>query len=217
MSYKGYVPLQRGLLEHMVNARINNTETLVFVTILMLCSNETGSAIINASEISKYTHISHDRSNRALHSLQCKNYIYRDLKTVFGPCQMYRVWVNKFRISLGEHKTRNLNLSEVFETKDTSKIKYDDPATPVRNQCVTSDNKCNGINEIQPLILRDLETHTNTTPSATPEPIGDVERGNQKTISTEYIEGHEVTGTLARLERGTGSALLEQIGELVNE
>lgn len=127
MNFVGYVPLRRGLLSHIQEGRLTNNEALTFVVLLMLADKETGSGTINSPALRSFMPgLSHDAAKRALLGLEEKRYIFRQI--IPFSKRVYRFWVNLYVPTSGPNKLRQINLSEVFESKDIGDIRYVDPA-----------------------------------------------------------------------------------------
>ena len=123
MNFSGYVPLNRGLIEHTMTGRMTNNEALAFVWLLMLADRKTGSYTINAPTLRAFLpDMKNNAAQDALASLERKGYIYRDVKS--REKVPYRYWIDGFTPTDGPHKGRRLDLSQVLGTKDTSKLRY---------------------------------------------------------------------------------------------
>jgi hypothetical protein len=123
MRFAGYVGLNRGLIEHTIDGRMTNNEALVFVWLLMLADRKSGGYTINGPTLRVFLPgLSKSAAQRALEGLERKRYIFRDI-TPRSPL-VYPFFIDGFRITDGPHKMRQLDLSEVFATKDISKLKY---------------------------------------------------------------------------------------------
>jgi hypothetical protein len=134
MNFGGYVPLNRGLIEHTMTGQMTNNEALVFVWLLMLADRKTGSYTINQPTLRTFLPgLSKGAAQDALESLERKRYIYRDVKP--REKLAYRYWIDGFMPTDGPHKSLQLDLSEVFAAKDTSKLRYlKSPETPPATQ-----------------------------------------------------------------------------------
>ena len=123
MNFSGYVPLRRGLIDHTREGRLTNNEALVFVWLTMLADKSTGSYTINGLTLRSYLPgLSQDAAKRILKSLEEKRYIYRDI-TPRSPIA-YPCWIHRYEPTVGKYKSLQLDLSQVFENKDTSKLRY---------------------------------------------------------------------------------------------
>lgn len=138
MNFAGYIPLNRGLIEHTMDRRLTNNEALVFVWLLMLADRKTGSYTINGPTLRTFLPgLSKGAAQDALEGLHKKRYIYRDVTP--RSIAVYRYWVDKFTPTDGPHRNLQLDLSEVFATNDTSKLRFVEapPATPPATQLGT--------------------------------------------------------------------------------
>ncbi len=127
MNFQGYVPLRRGLLEHVQTGNLSTQEFAVFTVLVLLADKETGSGRINAPVLLSWLpDLSYDAAKRVLLSLEAKGYIFREIQPYSK--RMYRFWVNRYVPTSGPNKLLQTNLSKVFATKDPNDIEYVDPA-----------------------------------------------------------------------------------------
>jgi|GEM_PF-2565857 len=123
MNFGGYIPLNRGLIEHTMNGRMSNNEALVFVWLLMLADRKTGSYTINGPTLRTFLPgLSKGAAQDALEGLERKRYIYRDVKR--RSVVAYRYWINGFPPTDGPKKNFRLDLTEVFEHSDPSRLRW---------------------------------------------------------------------------------------------
>jgi hypothetical protein len=123
VNFSGYFPIYRDIIDHTIDGRLSNNEALVLVWLTLLADKETGSYTINAPTLRAFLPgLTKGGAQRTLESLQEKRYIYRDI-TPRSPLA-YKYWVEGFKPTVGIHKEFQLDLSEVFITKDTSKLKW---------------------------------------------------------------------------------------------
>lgn len=123
MIFVGWVPLRRGIFEHTMFGRLTNNEALVLLCLIGLADHRTGSGTTNAAAIRTYLPgLTYSSAKRALLSLEEKHYIYRDI--VPQSKRVYRYWVNRYEPSDGPYKSLQINLSEVFHSKDSKNIRY---------------------------------------------------------------------------------------------
>jgi hypothetical protein len=123
MNFSGFVQLRRGLIDHTRDGRLTNNEALAFIMLTMLADKSTGSYTINGPTLRSYLpELSEDAAQRVLRSLEEKRYIYRDVKPR-SPLA-YRYWIHRYEPTTGPYKLRQLDLTQVFETKDTSELRY---------------------------------------------------------------------------------------------
>ena len=126
MNFGGYVPLRRGIIEHLMNGRLSNNEGLVLIFLIMLADKATGRGTINAPSLRTFLpELSYDAAKRALLSLEEKHYIYRQI-TPFSK-RVYPYWVNRYTVTDGPRKLLQIDLSQVFESRNIADIRYVDP------------------------------------------------------------------------------------------
>jgi hypothetical protein len=129
MTFYGFVPLRRGILEHIHDGRLTTIEFAVISCLIMLADKETGRGEINAPLLRYYLpDLSSDAAQRALCSLHKKGYIYRHKPSSCK--QAYSYWVNKYEATVGQHKSRRLCLDVVARSKDLRDILYVDSPVP---------------------------------------------------------------------------------------
>jgi hypothetical protein len=133
VNFSGWVQLRRGLIEHLHDGRLTVMEFSVLVVLIMLASKDSGSGTINANTLAAFmgeglnyeSDVLRNRQRgkqRVLHNLEAKRYIYRQI--VPHSKRAYRYWVDKYELTGGPHKSRRLDLSKVFETRDVADIRY---------------------------------------------------------------------------------------------
>jgi hypothetical protein len=133
VNFSGYVQLRRGLLEHLQDGRLSLLEYAVLVALILLASKESGSGTINANTLGSFmgdgldyeSEVPRNRQRgkqRILRSLEVKHYIFRNI--VPRSKRAYRYWIDKYVCTDGPNKSRRLDLSQVFTTKDVSCIRY---------------------------------------------------------------------------------------------
>jgi hypothetical protein len=123
VNFSGYFPIYRDIIDHTVDGRLSNNEALVLVWLTLLADKETGSYTINGPTLRAFLPgLTKGGAQRTLESLQQKRYIYRDV-TPRSPLA-YPYWVEGFKPTIGIRKELQLDLSEVFTTKDISKRRW---------------------------------------------------------------------------------------------
>ncbi|MGC2210395.1 MAG: hypothetical protein WA532_09830 [Candidatus Korobacteraceae bacterium] len=133
MNFSGWVPIRRGLIEHLQDGRLTLMEFSVLVGLILLASKDTGSGTINANTLAAFmgegldyeSDVLRNRQRgkqRVLRNLESKHYIFR--RIVPHSKRAYRYWVNKYQITDGPYKSRRLDLAQVFESKDIADISY---------------------------------------------------------------------------------------------
>jgi hypothetical protein len=136
VRFTGYVQVRRGLLEHLVDGRLTILEYATLVTLVLLASKDSGSSTINANTLGAFmgegldyeSDVPRNRQRgkqRVLQSLETKGYIFREI--IPHSKRAYKYWVDKYLLTGGTHKSRRLDLSKVFATKDVSDIRYANP------------------------------------------------------------------------------------------
>jgi hypothetical protein len=127
VSSVGWVALRRGILQHLQEGRLSNTEALALVVLILLADKGTGAGTINAPCLRYFIPgLSSDAAKRALQSLQEKGYIFRDIKRL--SVIAYPYWVNRYVVTDGRHKALQTDISRALETKDPKDIRYVPPA-----------------------------------------------------------------------------------------
>jgi hypothetical protein len=93
INLNGYVPVRRGLVTHLQTGRMTVNEYVVFNLLLMLADHETGTGLINAPAIVYWSggQLSLDGADRALRSLDKKDYIVREITPGTERLYLYRV------------------------------------------------------------------------------------------------------------------------------
>lgn len=123
MTFAGWVQLRRGIIEHLRDGRLSTLEYAVLTVLILLADSKTGSGTINAPTLRTFLpELSYDAAKRILLSLEEKRYIFRQI-TPFSKLA-YRYWVNRYVLTTGPQKLRQINLSQVFETKNATDIQY---------------------------------------------------------------------------------------------
>lgn len=123
MNFSGYVGVRRGLLAHLQDGKLSNTEALVLVILILLADKSTGSGTINAPTLRTFLpELSYDAAKRTLLSLEDKRYIFREI--IPFSKRVYRFWVHRYTPSAGPHKLLQTDCSQAFETNDAKHVRY---------------------------------------------------------------------------------------------
>ena len=123
----GWVAVRREILEHLHKGWLSSLEFSVLMTLILLADAKTGTGTINAPTLRTFLpDLSYEAAKRVLKSLEDKKYIYRQITPMSK--LVYPFWVNKYVPSTGPYKDRQLDLTEVFETKDIKRRRYVRPA-----------------------------------------------------------------------------------------
>jgi hypothetical protein len=98
ITLNGYVQKRRGVLQHLVDGRMTPNEYFVFDILLILADHNTGCGKINASAIVFWSggQLGVDGADRALRSLDKKNYIVRE--TSAGRMGLYPYRIQNYEI-----------------------------------------------------------------------------------------------------------------------
>jgi hypothetical protein len=127
VNYSGWIPMRRGIVEHLINRSLTMCEFAVLSVLIMLADKESGSYTINVPTLKYYLpELTDDIADRTLRSLDKKRYIFR--KITYKSKIAYPYWIEGFVPTFGPNKARRLDLSEVFASKDISRLRYSDPA-----------------------------------------------------------------------------------------
>lgn len=127
MNFIGYVQLRRGIMDHLVDGRLSNNEALVLIWLIMLADKSTGAGTINAPSLRAFVPgLSYHAAKRVLLSLEEKRYIFRHI-VPFSKL-VYPYWVNRYTITDGPRKLLQIDLSQVFESRNIADIRYINPA-----------------------------------------------------------------------------------------
>ena len=123
MTFKGWIPLRRELVNLVRTRRLTTTEYAVLVTLNLLADHKTGKYTINVPTLMFYhPDLPGRTADRILRKLQNERLIYREIK--YQSKRAYRYWVQGYEITEGVLKGKLIDLSEVFATKDISKLRY---------------------------------------------------------------------------------------------
>ena len=156
MNFAGWVPIRRGIIAHLQEGELSNQEFAVLIVLILLADKSTGAGTINSPCLRSFVpRLTHDAAKRVLPKLQQKGYIFREIK--HRSKAAYRYWVNRYEVTDGPNKKRQVDLSKVLRTKDVADIRYvvpapddapetapegaPDPAPHYNNREVRSDNR----------------------------------------------------------------------------
>jgi hypothetical protein len=123
MTFNGWVPLRRGIVDHLRSGQLTNSEALTLIILISLADKRTGAGTINAPTLRCFLpELSYAAAKRVLESLQLKRYVFREI-TPFSKVP-YRFFVDKYEVTAGQHKGFRTDLSQVFDTKEIRYLKY---------------------------------------------------------------------------------------------
>lgn len=105
----GYIPLRRGILEHIRNGRMNHSEALAYEIILLEANSSTGVWWGSSKALMAYN-FSWASARRALEGLEREGYIKRFPTP--GRHANYPILVNKYGVTSGKHAGTVLNAKQ---------------------------------------------------------------------------------------------------------
>jgi hypothetical protein len=94
MTTDGFVPLRRGILEHVADELIGTAELAMFCRLLLKADYRTGVVYVRINEFID-TDVNYRRAKRAFHNLEARGYI-RALNRAMGSHKKFPVLINKF-------------------------------------------------------------------------------------------------------------------------
>ena len=113
--YSGYVPIRRGLLDHIRSGDLTHEEALAYVITILEADCETGLWRGSAKALGPYNY-SHRAARHILEQLGKKGYIKRFTKK--GRRGNYPVLVNKYGVTRGRWAGRKLNADKTLNWKE---------------------------------------------------------------------------------------------------
>jgi hypothetical protein len=133
----GYVKTRRGIVDHITSGTLNAVEFAIFHLLVLLADTSTGSHTINSAVLRScyFPEMARDTAQRSLVSLEEKRFIFR-----LNPAsskRAYRYWVDKFEATTGPNAKRRTDLSQVFESKNISDLKWVDVAAEIQAEVQT--------------------------------------------------------------------------------
>jgi hypothetical protein len=127
MIFKGWVAIQRSILEDARAGKLSPNELAVLLCLTLLADKDTGMGHINGPVLRTYfPSLTVDHAKRILISLERKKYIWR--KIIRRSVYIYPYWLNAYTMYSEGHKSLQTDLTKVFESKDISDIRYVTPA-----------------------------------------------------------------------------------------
>jgi hypothetical protein len=120
MSYSGWVPYRRGIIQHVLDGRLTGLEHYALSQLILVADAATGGYNINAPLLCYYTgHVfNQDTGQRVLNRLHEKKYIWYKGKPFSKTAQPY--WINRYLLTRGPYKARMTRLDELFEKSTIS-------------------------------------------------------------------------------------------------
>jgi hypothetical protein len=119
LTFNGYIPLRRGLLQHLRERRISLREYDVFTILLMWADHRTGIATTNAPGLVFLSGGQLEQSyvQKCLASLEEKNYIKRPFY-VIGQRGDYKIFIDKYVVTDGALKGKTLSFAKTMDWND---------------------------------------------------------------------------------------------------
>ncbi|KKN66924.1 hypothetical protein LCGC14_0466990 [marine sediment metagenome] len=112
--FAGYIPLRRGILEHVQKGLLNKTDFSVYCLLLLLADHHTGIWWGSAKALGAYN-FARSTARNSLQRLESKGYIKRF--TTPGVHANYQILINKYAITDGQHKGKLLDAKQTTSTK----------------------------------------------------------------------------------------------------
>lgn len=191
MNFSGWVAFRRSFLEHTMDGSLSNQEALVLFTLILLADSKTGRGMINAAAIRTFLpELDYHAAKKILKSLEDKRYIWRKIK--HRSKALYPYWVNRYEITQGPHKSFQIDLSQVFDSRDSSDIRYVNPTPAGAPQTL-------------------LESSPQAVPQAVPEGVpynnkDHYTENQQQERNNASIKEHDVKASLIASEAVTSTA-----------
>jgi hypothetical protein len=181
-NYNGFVPVRRGLLEHLHDGSITEKEWSLYNILLHMADHKTGKVSTNAASLNTFFNLTSIRTTqRAIQSLEEKGYIKRPFFTL-GAHKNQVIFINKFM-------TSNKTVLSFEDTTDWEHPAYLDVVDQYAE--VSSNGTLQGTLQGTPLTRRDKEQ-------------GRTDK-QQSSLQTPKTEDQTVTKTVGMVETQTGS------------
>jgi hypothetical protein len=121
--------MRRGLVEHLIDGRLNGTEFAVLTLLIGMADSATGSGTVNAAVLHHcyFPELTIVTAQRTLARLETRGYLFR-----LNPAaskRAYRYWINKYEATAGTNRTRRIDLSQVFLSKNIKLLRWVDCMT----------------------------------------------------------------------------------------
>jgi hypothetical protein len=123
VKFVGYVPMRRGILDHLMDRRLSLQEYAALTALILLADKSTGIGKINASVLRVYVpELGENAAKRVLKSLEDKRYILRKI-TPRSPI-IYPYAVDKYTPTVGPHKMLQLSITKARDSRRFGDIEY---------------------------------------------------------------------------------------------
>ncbi len=107
--FAGYIPLRRGILEHVQKGLLNKTDFSIYCLMLLLADHHTGTWWGSGKALGAYN-FPRSTAQKSLQRLESRGYIKRF--TIPGVHSNYPILINKYAITDGQHKGRLLDAKQ---------------------------------------------------------------------------------------------------------
>lgn len=133
----GFVKIRRGIIDHVRDGSLSVGEFAVFQLLVLMADSSSGSHTINAAVLRScyFPEMTRDGAQRTLVSLEKKGFIFR-LHPASSK-RAYKYWINKYEATTGPNKLRRTDLSQVFESRKISDLRWVDDAAEVQTETPT--------------------------------------------------------------------------------
>jgi len=123
VNFSGWVPVRRGILEHMASGQLSTQEAMALTVLILLADSSTGRGLINAAAIRTWIPgLKYEDAKEVLKALQDKGYIYRQIR--HGSKALYPYWVAKYEPTTGRYKGLLTVVTKALDTNDARDIVY---------------------------------------------------------------------------------------------
>ena len=116
--FAGYIPLRRGILEHVQKGFLNKTDFSIYCLLLLLADHHAGIWWGSGKALGLYN-FPRSTAQKSLQRLESKGYIKRF--PIPGVHSNYQILINKYAITDGQHKGL---LLDAKQTTSTNRIVY---------------------------------------------------------------------------------------------
>jgi len=135
-GFNGYVPVRRGVLEHLRDGRMSLSDYLVYGLLLLLADKNSGIATTNAGGIVYFTgdQIPIRTAQDCLQRLERRGYIKRPFR-VHGRRTYDKVFIDKFLCTDGALKGMQLSFADTTDWRTPAYSQCAEGAETVRSGC----------------------------------------------------------------------------------
>lgn len=185
MNFSGFVAFRRGFLDHIREGKLSNTEALVLFTLILLADSKSGRGAINAAAIRAFLpELKYETAKRVLKELEDRRYIWREI--THASKALYPYWINHYAVSQGPYNSFQIDLSQVFESRDIRDIRY-----------------------VKPVPAHTPHKALDDTPHNTPQDIPDDAPNNNKDNNKDKDKNKEKSPVIEPYEMASSNASIE--------